>query len=601
MRIVGIYEGHNCSACVVDDGRVVAAAEEERFSRVKMHDGRLHGMPEQSLRYVLEASGATSGNVDRVAVTLCPPGKLLRRILWDTFVRCPRWRWIVFFVRRWQKWGPLGFLYAYYFNWIRRRRIRRWVAGMGLGDRPIDWLDHHFSHAASAYYASGKRDALIFTADGQGDGLSAAVYHGCDGELKPLTEIIRNYSIGILYTTVTVGLGFKATRHEGKITGLAAYGDPARTYDLYERLIQTRNGTVYAPYNDQFFYPPHPEIVPFSEIWSEVFKPAFNGVSREDIAAGLQKRVEDVSSDLVRYWVDRSGVGDVCLAGGFYANVRVNQEILQTAGVSSVFIFPAMGDGGLAVGGALYVNARERRRNGKGYEPMALEDVYWGPEYSNDEIRAALDEAGLVYEYHEDIERVVARILADGEVVARFNGRMEFGPRALGNRSILYQPTDPSVNDWLNKKLRRTEFMPFAPSTLYDEAEKNYINEKQCSYPAEFMTITYDCRDEMKEKCPAVVHVDGTARPQLVSERSNASYWKVIKEYQALTGLSSIINTSFNIHEEPIVCTPFDAVRAFKLGHLGNLAIGNYLVRGDQLSGDDEAYVEEEIDDVWVG
>tara|TARA_B100000809_G_scaffold210403_4_gene213707 strand:- start:757 stop:2559 length:1803 start_codon:yes stop_codon:yes gene_type:complete len=600
MRIIGIYEGHNCSACVVDDGRVVAAAEEERFSRIKMHDGRLHGMPEHSLRYVLQESGATAETVDHIAITLCPPGKLLFRILKDTFVRCPRWRWMLFFVRRWQKWGPLSFLYAYYFNWIRRRRIRRWVAEMGLGGIRVHWLDHHFSHAASAYYTSGKRDALIITADGQGDGLSAAVYVGRDGELTPLTEIVRNYSIGILYTTVTVGLGYKATRHEGKITGLAAFGDPQRTYDFYAGLIQARNGTIVAPYNDRFYYPPHPEIVPFPEIWSHVFEPAFDGVSREDISAGLQKRVEDVTSELVRFWVERTGVGDVCLAGGFFANVRVNQEVLETDGVSSVFVFPAMGDGGLAVGGALHVYAQERKRSGAGYEPTRIDDVYWGPSYSNDEIQAALDEAKLVYEFHDDIESVIARTLADGEVVARFHGRMEFGPRALGNRSILYQPTDPSVNDWLNEKLRRTEFMPFAPSTLREEADKNYINEKRCTYPAEFMTITYDCHDEMKAKCPAVVHVDGTARPQLVSEASNASYWKVIKEYQALTGLSSIINTSFNIHEEPIVCSPYDAVRAFKLGHLGNLAIGNYLVRGDQIEGTDD-YVEEEIDDVWVG
>ena len=187
------------------------------------------------------------------------------------------------------------------------------------------------------------------------------------------------------------------------------------------------------------------------------------------------------------------------------------------------------------------------------------------------------------YTYFKNIESEIAKLLARGFVVARFNGRMEFGPRALGNRSILYQATDKTVNDWLNKKLRRTEFMPFAPATLAEYANKCYKNIKGAEYTAKFMTITFNCTNWMKKKCPGVVHIDGTARPQLLSREDNPSFYKIIDEYRKITGIPSIINTSFNIHEEPIVCSPKDAVRAFKIGHLDYLVIGNYLVKNENI------------------
>jgi carbamoyltransferase len=237
-----------------------------------------------------------------------------------------------------------------------------------------------------------------------------------------------------------------------------------------------------------------------------------------------------------------------------------------------------MMDAGLSVGAALWTYYRKNPEARKSLSQRRLHDVYLGPDYTEKEIEKSIRESGLRFEFVPNIEERIGSLLADGRVVARFNGRMEFGPRALGNRSILYQPTDPTVNDWLNKNLKRTEFMPFAPSTVQEECEKLYVNIRPNRFPAEYMTITFDCTPLMAKSCPATVHVDGTARPQIVYRDINPSYHRIIRAYQKRTGLSTIINTSYNMHEEPIVCTPDDAIRAFKLGHLDYLAMHRFLV-----------------------
>jgi carbamoyltransferase len=303
-----------------------------------------------------------------------------------------------------------------------------------------------------------------------------------------------------------------------------------------------------------------------------------NGYSREDIAAGVQVHSERV----VRKWVATYLQGmkdvDLCLAGGVFANVRINQEVSELENVRSVFIFPAMGDAGLGAGAALYSYFNESTPAAAERKIVPLQDVYLGPDYSGKEIETELKKANLKYTHYDHVEPEIAKLLAKGHVVARFNGRMEYGPRALGNRTIMYQATDATVNDWLNKNLKRTEFMPFAPAPVKEDTDRDYLSVGHNDLPAMYMTITFDCTPGMKERCPAVVHVDGTARPQLVTAQSNPSFYHIINEYKKITGLSSIINTSFNMHEEPIVCSPYDAIRAFQLGHLDYLAIGNFLV-----------------------
>ena len=237
-----------------------------------------------------------------------------------------------------------------------------------------------------------------------------------------------------------------------------------------------------------------------------------------------------------------------------------------------------MADGGLGYGAAQEVY---REKSGD-RTPNPINNVYWGPEYNNQEIKKQLDLHGLEYDYCEDIAEKVVECLSDNKVVARFAGRMEFGPRALGNRSILYPANDPNVNDWLNQQLNRSEFMPFAPVTLAEHAKECYLNLQGAEFTSQFMTITFDCTDMMKRQSPAVVHVDGTARPQLISESTNPQYYKILKGYYKNKGVPSIVNTSFNMHEEPIVCTPDEAIRAFIQGNLDCLAIGDYLVKRAQ-------------------
>ena len=299
----------------------------------------------------------------------------------------------------------------------------------------------------------------------------------------------------------------------------------------------------------------------------------------KDLAASIQKHLEEVVVKYCEHWVEKSGFSDLALSGGVFANVRLNQFIHELDNVDSIYIHPAMGDDGLAVGAAFALLAEiapESLRIGKS---SRLNDVYLGPEYSDDEIRSVLESQGLNYVFDQDIEIRIAELLSEGEVVARFTGRMEYGPRTLGNRSILYQPMDPSVMIWLNERLNRTEFMPFAPSTLEEYSKESYKNVEGAEYTAHFMNIAFDCTDWMKKSCPGVIHIDGTARPQIVDKRTTPSYHKIIDEYRKITGLPTIINTSFNMHEEPIVCSPYDAARAFKMGAADYLAIGKYLVK----------------------
>ena len=297
-------------------------------------------------------------------------------------------------------------------------------------------------------------------------------------------------------------------------------------------------------------------------------------------AAAVESRSLRLRSGFSRRWSAatsrrtraRRGLRRVALAGGVFANVRLNQRILDLDEIDELFVFPHMADGGLGYGAVVDIMAGLQQR-----KPEAIRDVYWGPGYSDSELEAALLRAGVDYVKVPDIERRVAELLAAGSTVARFDGRMEFGPRALGNRSILCAATDVGVNDWLNQKLGRSEFMPFAPVVKAEDASRAFERADGARKAAEFMTVTLDCTKPLRQACPAVVHVDGTARPQLVSESINPRYYGMIDAYQHLTGLPALINTSFNLHEEPIVMTPEDALRAFRSAELDALALGDFL------------------------
>ena len=425
-------------------------------------------------------------------------------------------------------------------------------------------VEHQLSHAASAYYTSGMERALIVTTDLYGDGLTCSINIGSPKGIERVGEVKFPHSLGLFYAQVTRALGFKPSRHEGKIVGLAAFGDKNVLFDnVYKKFEITETGFKYI------------------SAWDKTYcQNLVKDYSKEDIAAAYQAVLEKVLVDRVEKYVKKYKTENICLAGGVMANVKLNQRIFEIDGVKNIYVFPNMGDGGTGAGAALWLSHQHQ----KDAVSPKISDVYLGPSYSDDEIKQEIDKKNLPCEYIENIEREIATLLSKNKVVARFNGRMEYGPRSLGNRSILYPAVDPDVNNWLNKRLGRTEFMPFAPATLYEYGEKCYKNISGAEHAATFMTITLDCTDYMKETSPAAVHVDGTARPQLVTEEINPSYYKILKEYHKITTIPSIINTSYNMHEEPIVCTPEDAVRAFLDGKLEYLAIGNYLVTNPNLS-----------------
>lgn len=443
--------------------------------------------------------------------------------------------------------------------------LRRQLPGK-LRAKPIIFVDHHLAHASSAYFTSGREKVLCVTADGYGDGVSLTVNVCENSNIKRVYEMSAWDSFGLFYGLITLMLGFKSHRHEGKVTGLAAYGSKDKV-DLEFPFIS--NG----------------ESIFYKGKWGfkgiNIIAEKISEHSREDIAAWLQYNLENQVCRIVKKWVTKTHIRDVVLAGGVFANVKLNQRICELPEVKSVYVFPDMGDGGLSVGAALYAWSNMSRTQGSKFRPRNIDHVYLGWEYSNKEIEVELKKYGLNYKFKKEIEPEIAKLLSEGKTVARFTGRMEYGPRALGNRSILYQATDPSVNNWLNKKLGRTEFMPFAPSTLLEYAGLCYKNYKKALHAARFMTITFQCTDWMKEKCPGAVHVDGTARPQLVDKKYNPSFYRIIDEYRKLTGIPAVINTSFNMHEEPIVENPSDAVRVFLSAGLDYMAIGNYLVEGE--------------------
>ena len=587
---------------LVENGKVLFAAGEERFTRVKLQDG----FPAEALQAGLDYTGICLEDIDVVAYPFFdwrketqlftknmqdeqaflgetpfndtrqqidtalarvptrtqpipglrePNEKMEKRLLNKAFYRLAGVEGVLSrnVARRGsQDWSRDAMTYHKAWQDELEENLRE----LGLLDK-LKRYDHHLSHAANAFYASGYERALIVTLDGYGSGLAGSICIGEGKRIRRIHKVEYPHSLGTFYESVTSSLGFKPTRHEGKIVGLAAYGDPNILLDAVLSRFQQTSGDFRLRESNNIY---------FSRYLSTLFP-------KIDVAAAYQRVLEIVATNYVRHYVQQTGIDTVVLSGGVVANVKMNQRIFEIPEVRRIFIYPNMGDGGCGTGAAFLVSQQHLQ------EREAYQAVYFGPDYSDDLIASELQAAGLTFEHVTPIEPIIARLMHDGNVVARFNGRMEYGPRALGNRSILYHASEPEVNQWLNQRLGRTEFMPFAPATLYEERHRCYDNIDGAEHAAQFMTVTFDCTDFMKRTCPAAVHVDGTARPQLVRADTNPSFYRIIQEYYRLSGIPSMINTSFNMHEEPIVNSPSDAIRAFLQGNLDYLAISNFLLR----------------------
>jgi carbamoyltransferase len=550
--------------CLADGGRVVFAANEERYTRRKNQGG----FPQQALAAAFRTTGIAASDVGHVccAGLMTPPLPLRafpRLHHWffdaDRTGATPRRDRIVEAV-------ALHTPLAHTSETSALRRVLRPLLApavrrtlpRALRQAPISFTEHHGTHAHAAWSLSGFPEALAITADSMGDGLSASVGDCRDDRIERLWSAGARHSLGRFYEIVTEALGFLPSRHEGKVTGLAAHGDPARI-DV---------GSPFSWQDGQLIYAGQDGSAGVAWVRDRLLRHH----RREDVCAWAQAVLEENLVTLARTWLARTGHRRLVVAGGVFANVRLNQRLHALAEVDDLFVCPNMGDGGLALGAVAACGGLARR-------PVA--DVFWGDEFPDVTVGAALDASGFCVEEASDVDDRIAAQLARGGIVGVFRGRMEWGPRALGNRSILASATAPEVSARLNRMLVRSDFMPFAPAILAEQADDFLRGIGPARSTARFMTCCFDATDRLRREHPAVVHVDGTVRAQIVDADANPALHRVLVALQQRTGSGVVLNTSFNRHEEPIVRTPQEAIDTFRFAGLDALAIGPYWIAGE--------------------
>ncbi len=548
---------HDAAACVLRDGEVVAAASEERFTR-KKHDA---DFPQNAVRYCLEEAGIEVGDLAFVGFYDKPFIKF-ERILTTYLGVAPRG------IKSWVLAIPL---------WLKEKIFLRKTIEKKLGyDGEILFSEHHESHAASSFYCSPFDEAAILTLDGVGEWATAAKGVGRGEEITLTHEIHFPHSLGLLYTAFTYYLGFKVNSGEYKVMGLAPYGQPTYYDRIMDNLIDVKPDGSFKLNMDYFAYTYDLKMI------NSKFDDLFEGPPRVpetwlnqrefDIAASIQKALEEVVLRLCRSLHKETGLANLCLAGGVALNCVANGKILKETPFTDLYVQPAAGDAGGAVGVAKLIwhryLGRERQR--------PLPNAFLGPEYSNDEIRTYLKEKGVPYRElrPEDLVSEVARLIEEKNVIGWFQGRMEFGPRSLGSRSILADARDAEMRNTVNMRIKfREGFRPFAPTVTLEGCPEWF--ELDC--PSPYMLLVADVR-EGKRVIPSVTHVDNSARIQTVSEEENPLYYRLLKVYEQRTGVPVIINTSFNVRGEPIVRSPADAYLCFMRTNMDYLAMGDFLL-----------------------
>jgi carbamoyltransferase len=567
--ILGLNAYHgDAAAALVVDGELVCAAEEERFNRVK----HTAGFPAQAAAWCLADAGLTADELDHVAIGRNPRANLGHKVL-RTLMHGPSPRYVK----------------ARLENAARVRDVRAELSG-ALGTEigaELHHVEHHQAHVASAFFVSPFEDAAILTADGFGDFASTMLAEGRGSSFRVLERVLFPHSLGIFYTAVTQWLGFPKYGDEGKVMGLAPYGTP-RFLEEMRRIVRPKDGLFelaldYFVHDKEGVDMTWDEGTPvigrlYSERMEEAFGPAREpgselGVQHEDIAASLQAMLEEAYLQLVRELWERTKIPRICLAGGVALNAVANRRIRLETPFEDVFVQPAAGDSGIAVGAAFHVWNRELG-NPRGF---VMEDAYTGPAFTDDECASALAAAGLEADRIRDdaLYAHVAERIAAGDVVGWFQGRMELGPRALGNRSIVADPRREDMKDVLNARIKHREpFRPFAPSILA-EATGEWFEQ---DYPSPYMVLVYKTRADKRELIPAVNHVDDTGRLQMVTEAVNPRFYRLVEEFGLRTGVPIVLNTSFN-ENEPIVMTPEQAVETFQKTRMDLLVLGNLVAR----------------------
>jgi carbamoyltransferase len=557
MRILAIHAGlHDAAAAAFDGYDVLAAVAEERLTRIK---GYGESVPWLAVDEVLRIAGWARNEVDAIALTRgFHPTYHLRVPLWrEARYALERargsgrdYRDLAILSRRFGTADTLSLFHAERF--LRDNAFR--------ADTAVHFANHHEAHALAALFYTDWDAALVYTSDGIGDNVSYSMRTLQAGKLdchygddRWLTRTLPDAGLASAYGHATVACGFRMLRHEGKLTGLAAYGEPTLAEEMAACFRFTADGLIETDFRN----------------WAAMRQKIFaicKGHARETIAASIQKVAEDFTLRSVRFWLERAGARRLALAGGLFANVRLNRLLAETLPLDEVFVFPAMADDGLPVGAALSLLHKRDGTAAWLKQRRRLDHVYLGRSF-DDHIDGALAAAGMTQRAGEPVQQAVD-LIRDHKAGAIYTGRMEFGPRALGNRSIIASPHDHAINDILNKRLARSEFMPFAPYVLEEDAARVFEITDVNRYTAHFMTITCAVRPEWRDRIPAVVHVDGTARPQIVNERQNPLFAAILRAFRARTGLPVLINTSFNVHEEPIVNRPKECLQALSEGRV---------------------------------
>ncbi len=554
---------HDSAASLIKDGRIIACAEEERFTRRK-HD---YNFPHQAIRFCLKRAGIEGKDLDFVVFYEKPFPKLERIFLniLQTFPRSYR----IFPEVLW--------------SWLREKLwIRSYLAKfLRIEERKILFSEHHISHAASCFYPSPFQEAAILTVDGVGEWATCTLGVGRGNKIEVLKEIDFPHSLGLLYSTFTAFLGFEVNEGEYKVMGMAPYGEPV-FMEKMDKLVKVYPDASFELNLDYFAFP-YSSYLPYNSRFLELFgeprkKEESDVLSSHyaNVAATIQKFTEELLIHMAGYLYEETRIPNLCMAGGVALNCVANGRIIRETPFENIFIQPSAGDGGASLGAALYLYHHVLG----GKREKEMRNVYLGEEYPSTRIENALKKEGVSYvslSTDELIDRVVEDLIS-GKVVGWFQGRFEFGPRALGNRSILADPRREDMKDVVNRKIKfREPFRPFAPSVIR-EVFREFFSLNQFYPPLRFMLLTFPVREERRKDVPAITHVDGSSRMQVVEKEENPLYYELIKRFGERTGIPLLLNTSFNLRGEPIVNTPEEAIDTFRRSGLDSLALGNFYV-----------------------
>jgi carbamoyltransferase len=569
MYTLGINAAfHDSSACLIQDGQLLAAAEEERFTHIK-HGKRpvpfsTWELPFHAIDYCLSIAGIHLSEVDQIGYSF-NPNLLLKGRSTDEEITLPLQPSSYTKSKEWYSvWDPL-FL-SFIVNAPRQladgyphHLQKRFMGAKSSADK-WQFIDHHLAHAASAFLPSPYREAAVLTVDGRGEHATTSYYIGEQNNLTLLSDVRMPYSLGLLYENVTSYLGFLHSSDEYKVMALASYGKPVYVKEFRSIIHMGENGTyIIDEHNlEQLFGKARRRDEPFTQ-------------KHFDIAHSLQKVLEETVLELVNWFYKETKLTNLCMAGGVALNCVLNAVIRDKGPFKNIWVQPAAGDAGTSLGAALWLDAVKRNQPD---DRFYMDHAYWGPEYTDEEIEKFLQWTKVPYKKLTNIARETAEILAQDKVIGWYQGRMEFGPRALGSRSILASPINASMQARLNEIKDREDFRPVAPVVLQEDAGEWFEN---ASY-SPFMLFVYNVKADKADKIPAVRHVDGTARIQTVNRQQHPLYHDLLTEFKKLTGVPVLVNTSFNTRGEPIVCTPRDAIECFWTSPFDALIINSFLL-----------------------